>query len=386
VAELDELRLRVTQLEAQLLQSQKLQTIGALAGGVAHDFNNLLTAILGHASVLATEFPKDSDGASSVETILSAADRASQLTRQLLNFARPGEPRREIVDLHKTLAEVVGLLRHTIDKRILVEVVPGAADGHVEADPGQMFQVLLNLTLNAKDAMPEGGLLSLRTASQEDWFCVSVEDTGHGIPVELRSRIFEPFFTTKGPARGAGMGLPVALGIVQAHGGRLEVESIEGKGTKFHVWLPLLRPRQGCDPQPEVEAHRGKGTVLVVDDEDVVRLVAVRMLRGLGYETLCAGGGREAVDLFRANCHEIDIVLLDLILPDLNGLACLAELRVIEPNVRVILSSGYGLEGNIDASTVFLQKPYRLAQLSEALAAAAAPGDMFVPGQPVRRS
>lgn len=374
--QVSELRLRVKQLEAQLIQSQKLHTMGALAGGVAHDFNNLLTAILGHASLLSADLPAGSEAAQALETILNAADRASQLTRQLLNFARPGEPRRESVDLHKTLAEVVALLRHTIDKRIRVEVVPAAPFARVEADPGQMFQVFLNLTLNARDAMPEGGVLRLRTGAENGWVSVCVEDTGHGISPDVQARIFEPFFTTKGPGRGAGMGLPVAQGIVRAHSGRLDVTSQVGRGTTFQVWLPLA-PQGGlitAAPVP-VSPSKGKGCVLVVDDEEVVRQVASRMLAGLGYRTVEFGTAQEAIEFFRRASSEVDVVLLDLMLPDLSGRDCLVQLRSVRPSVPVILSSGYGVDEHVErlvqsGAATFLQKPYRLAQLSESLAAA----------------
>jgi two-component system, cell cycle sensor histidine kinase and response regulator CckA len=371
------LRARVRDLEAQLARSQKLQAIGALAGGVAHDFNNLLTAILGHASLLREEVPPGSPLVEPIYVITRAAERAAQLTRQLLGFARgAGSAQQTRVDLYQTLAELIQLLRHTIDKSIRCELIQDAADVCVIGDSSQIFQVFLNLALNARDAMPSGGLLQFRVSKSEEWARVSVTDTGRGIPPSLTGRIFERFFTTKGPDMGTGLGLTVADGIVKGYGGQIEVESEPGRGSTFHVLLPAADPFEDSTvdlPQPVAVA--GKGCVLVIDDEDMVRQVASRMLTALGYRPVCLAGSREAIEHCRAHRTEADIVLLDLVMPDMSGKECFEALQQVNPNLKVIVSSGYGRDATVEAllaagAKAFLPKPYRPSQLSEALATA----------------
>lgn len=375
--DLEVLRARVRELERQFGKAQKLQAIGALAGGVAHDFNNLLTAILGHATLLREQVPPESPLIEPIDVITRAAERAAQLTRQLLGFARGGgAAARARVDLRQTIGELVHLLRHTIDKSIHCEVVDEAADAYVIADSSQIFQVFLNLALNARDAMPGGGLMSFHKSSADGWARVTVSDTGRGIPSSLSGLIFEPFFTTKGPDKGTGLGLTVADGIVKSYGGRIEVDSQPGRGSSFHVLLPLAGRGEAAeaDQQPRIAAP-GKGCVLIVDDEEVVRQVAARMLAALGYRSVCLAGSREAIDHCRENRDEGDIVLLDLVMPDMNGRECFDALRQVNPNLKVILSSGYGRDEAVEAllaagAKAFLPKPYRSSQLSEALATA----------------
>ncbi|HUQ93304.1 MAG TPA: ATP-binding protein [Bryobacteraceae bacterium] len=372
--EVETLRQRVEDLESQLAQSQKLTSIGSLAGGVAHDFNNLLTAILGYASLLREDSGASQQVVEALEVIEKAADRASQLTSQLLGFARCGQPKRVRIDLHQTLLEVAALLRHTIDKNIRLELRLEAQSAEIIGDPGQMFQVFLNLALNARDAMPDGGVLTLSTSVLAGFVRVSVSDTGAGIPGHLRDRIFEPFFTTKGPDKGTGMGLTVVQGIMRAHAGRIEVQC--EAGTSFHMLLPVA-PERARQSAGEVGAapERGKGLVLVVDDEEVVRQVAARMLKNLGYHTICLGSSREAIDYYRRRGKDIDLVIIDLIMPDLSGKNVFEKLREINPRVRVVLTSGYNQDAGVDTlidagAKAFLQKPYRLGQLSEILIAA----------------
>ena len=375
-SELEVLRRRVEDLEQQLAQSQKLNAIGSLAGGVAHDFNNLLTAILGYVSLLREDAAGLQNVAEALDVIEKAADRASQLTAQLLGFARVGQPKRVRVDLHQTLPEVAELLRHTIDKRIRLETSLDAAAPQIMGDPGQMFQVFLNLSINARDAMPEGGVLTLATSTSGGWVRATVSDSGSGIPAGIRDRIFEPFFTTKEPGKGTGMGLTVVQTIVRSHGGRIELDTEPPPGTRFHIWLPVAADRAaaGVETQPAVPA-RGKGSVLVIDDEDVVRQVASRMLKSLGYHAICLGSAREAIDYYQRRRRDIDLVLLDLIMPDMDGKAVLHELLHADPAACVVVTSGYSQDASVDAmldrgARAFLQKPYRLNQLSEVLTAA----------------
>jgi len=370
------LRRRVEDLESQLAQSQKLHAIGSLAGGVAHDFNNLLTAILGYVSLLREEEAPSPQVIEALDVIEKAAERASQLTAQLLGFARRGLPKRVRVDLHHTLGEVVDLLRHTIDKNILLQSRFKAPTPHVMGDPGQMFQVLLNLALNARDAMPDGGMLTLSTDMVGGFLRVSVIDTGTGIPLAIRDRVFEPFFTTKEPGKGTGMGLTVVQSIVRAHGGRIEIDCDPAPGTRFHVYLPVALDRAAPAPGDSSAAPaRGKGSVLVVDDEEFVRQVAARMLKTLGYQVICLESPREAIDYYRRRSRDIDVVVVDLIMPEAGGKEVFEQLREINPQARVVITSGYNRDAGVDAlldagAKGFLQKPYRLSQLSETLAAA----------------
>ncbi|MBL8220775.1 MAG: response regulator [Bryobacterales bacterium] len=375
-SEMEALRNRIAELESQLAQSQKLLAIGALAGGVTHDFNNLLTAILGYVSLLREEPGSSPQVLEALDVIENAADRASRLTGQLLGFARKGHPKREKVDIHHTLSEVLALLKHTIDKGIRLESDFAAQSPHVMGDPSQLFQVFLNLALNARDAMPEGGVLRLSSADDDGYVKITVSDTGAGIPTHLRERIFEPFFTTKGPEKGTGMGLTVVQTSVRASGGRIELRQDNEPGTRFDIFLPAAIDRLTVEPEVVASAPaRGKGSVLVVDDEEFVRQVAARMLKTLGYHAICLGSATEAVDYYRRRARDIDLVIVDLIMPDLSGKAVFEQLRRQNPRVRVVISSGYSQDPGVDAlidagAKAFLQKPYRLAQLSETLAGA----------------
>ncbi|MBI3210254.1 MAG: response regulator [Candidatus Solibacter usitatus] len=367
-----QLRRRVEDLESQLAQAQKLLAIGSLAGGVAHDFNNLLTAILGYASVLREDPAIPPHVLEALDVIEKAAERASQLTAQILGFARRGTGRRTRVDVHHTLSEVADLLRHTIDKNIRLESKLEAATPRVMGEASQIFQVFLNLALNARDAMSEGGTLTLGTENAGGSVRVLVSDTGPGIPEPIRGRIFEPFFTTKDPGKGTGMGLTVVQSIVRAHGGSIELDD-SGPGACFHVLLPLARDRAPLSGEPAAAAaQKGRGCVLVVDDEEVVRQVAVRMLASAGYTAVCVRDAQAALDYYQERGCEIDIVIVDLVMPGLSGGQLFEQLREIDPSVRIVLTSGYNRDAAIDALIAagakgFLQKPYRLAKLAETL-------------------
>jgi two-component system cell cycle sensor histidine kinase/response regulator CckA len=373
--ELESLQRRVEELEGQLAQSQKLQAIGSLAGGVAHDFNNLLTAIVGYVSLLREDTNPPPHVSEALDVIEKAAERSAQLTSRLLGFARRGQPKRVRVDFHQSIGEVRELLRHTIGKHITVETKLDAIDPYVMGDPGQFFQVLLNLALNARDAMPEGGTLTIATAISDHHLRTSVIDTGTGIPDAIRERIFDPFFTTKEQGKGTGMGLTVVQAIIRSHGGRIEIEC-ESPGTRFHVLLPLAMERLAVVAEDgEAVPSRGKGSILVVDDEEFVRQVAARMTKTLGYHVICFGSPREAIEYYRVRVRDIDVVLVDLVMPEFGGKEVFEKLREINPKARIVITSGYGQDPAVDAlmdagAKGFLQKPYRLSQLSEALATA----------------
>jgi PAS domain S-box-containing protein len=379
------------QREEQLRQSQKMEAIGTLAGGVAHDFNNILTGILGYAELLKMGSKPGDRVRLAAEVIEKGASRAAALTQQLLGFARKGKNKNVPVDLHATLQEVLDLVAGTLSKDITLRRELAADSPWVRGDPVQLGQVILNLAVNAADAMPGGGTLTFRTQTVHSpsrpgrrnpeihpgpHVLLTVTDTGFGIPEEVRDRIFEPFFTTKEDGKGTGMGLAMVYGIVQNHGGFIETESEVGRGTTFSICLPLAEPGTEKGPRPvAAEPVPGTGRILVVDDEETVRNVAGEFLRNLGYQVIAASNGREAVETYRAAPSEIDLVILDMVMPEMGGRECFRTLKSINPAVRAVLSTGYGFtvatQEILDEGMVgFVQKPYQLRHLSEVVAVA----------------
>ena len=381
-------------VEEQLVHAQKMEAVGQLAGGVAHDFNNLLTAILAHAGVLAAEGAPGSETVESARTIEQAARRAAELTRQLLGFARRGKLLAAPTDLHLVVQEVARLLARTLDKRIVVAQRLGAAHPQVLGDAGQLQQAVLNLAVNARDAMPDGGLLAFETAQREldaaaravrpgladgPFVVLTVRDTGQGVPAAIRDRIFEPFFTTKEAGRGTGMGLAMVYGIVANHGGFVTLESAEGRGAAFSLWLPAHQaaqdtPRPG--PPPAVPSRKGGETILVVDDEPLVLETSRRLLAGLGYQVVAVAGGAQALAWIDGG-GQADLAILDLAMPDLDGAATFEALRRRVPGLRVLVTSGYERDGRVqgllDRGAIgFLAKPWRRDQLAAEVARALA--------------
>jgi len=378
-------------LEEQLRQSQKLEGIGLLAGGVAHDFNNILTGILGYANMLEPDAAPGSTMQEGLHVIQQAAERAAELTKQLLSFARRGKRQNTTVDLNSTILEVVSLLTRTVNKNISVTEHFDTDQATVLGDPGQLQQIVLNLAINGRDAMPQGGSLTFRTWRQDldaeqvmahpgaqpgVFVALSVSDTGVGIEKKNLRRIFEPFFTTKDVDKGTGMGLAMVYGIVKAHQGFIDVESDMGKGTTFTAYVPAtdLVP---ATAHPAGLPRKGHGRILVVDDEEVVRKLAREMLRRAGYDVVTAAGATEAVTWYRAHPHETDLVIIDMVMPGKDGQECFKALKAIDPDVRAILSTGYGLDGHaqdtLDAGMVgYVQKPYHMEDLITAVADALA--------------
>jgi PAS domain S-box-containing protein len=378
-------------LEEQLRQAQKIQAIGQLAGGVAHDFNNLLTAILGNVSLLLEEESLKPATAGLVKTIERAGLRAAELTRQLLGFARQNLLWLKPLHLETAIGEMVAMLRCTIDPRILVEVQCEPDLWLVRADANQINQVLLNLCLNARDAMPEGGRLLLETRNVEvdsdfarqhlesrtgAFVRLRVQDTGHGIPPAIQSRIFEPFFTTKEPGQGTGLGLAMVFGIVKQHQGWIECVSAVTQGAAFDVYLPRCGTEEGpsLTPAPPSARHAGSGTILVVDDEGMVRDLCRLILQRAGYEVLEAADGHRAVTLYQQEQARIDLVLLDLTMPHLSGRDTLRQIRELNPAVRVLIASGYSTEdtnpAGLEGVVGIIPKPYRQADLLQRVRAA----------------
>jgi len=377
-------------LEEQLHQSQKMEAIGQLAGGIAHDFNNLLTAILGNAQMLKMTLDASSSELSMVGQIENASKRAADLTRQLLAFARKERLQSARIDVHDVIRDVVELLTHSIDRRITLKQDLRADLSVVVGDPSQLQNALLNLGVNARDAMPDGGELTFATKTvllDEDYcrlhpyeippgryLSVSVTDTGVGMDPETRKHIFEPFFTTKGVGKGTGLGLASVYGCVRNHRGSIEVSSEVGRESTFRVLLPAA---EGDEEVVRIARNtkpiRGTGNILLVDDEEVVRNYAASALRDLGYVVTTCADGAEAVRCYRQHHHEIDLVLLDLIMPRMDGREAFRRMKDINPDVRAMLSSGYGDSGTsggwqAEGILGFLAKPYQIGQLSQMVA------------------
>jgi PAS domain S-box-containing protein len=370
-------------MEHAILHAQKIESIGKLAGGVAHDFNNILASVLGSASILRRRLTEKSKFYKYVEIIEVAARRGSSLTRQLLTFARKTETKDELVDVNDTIRETVQLYERSVAKDIVVDVKLTGEITHVRGDSGQIQQALLNLLLNARDAMPGGGKVAItssvvmadaHTTTQfasvkpGPFVRVNVSDTGVGMENGIRERVFEPFYTTKDT--GTGLGLSVVYGVVQNHGGFLDVESEVGRGTTFSVYLPRSSDAvQGAIRQRQQRIPRGNEHILMIDDEISVCEIARDLLAELGYVVTVAHDGKEGVDLFRSRQASIDLVLLDLDMPLMGGKETFEHLRGIKPKLRIIILTGYGenvIEQTAFGSEVnsFIQKPFQPEDLA----------------------
>ena len=370
------------ELEAQLLHAQKMESVGRLAGGVAHDFNNLLTVIGGVTDMVREELPADHPVQADLIEVSTAAERAAALTRQLLAFARRQILAPRVLDINALVQETAPLLHRLLgeDIEVLFDLLPGPIS--VRADPNQLQQVLVNLAVNARDAMPEGGLLRISTrlttlsalvqgAATTSSAAVSiiVQDTGVGIPPEVLPRIFEPFFTTKGVGRGTGLGLATSYGIITQHGGYIAVHSRVGDGSAFTVALPTVDETPEADAYPPTISARpgGSETILVVEDEGAVRAFVERVLRSLGYTVLFAQHGLDALQLAHRGLA-FDLLLTDMVMPGLNGSELAARLTARQPRLRVIYMSGYAehatLSKELLAQGVVLQKPFTAGTLA----------------------
>jgi len=368
-------------LERELRQSQKMEAVARLAGGVAHDFNNLLGVITGYAELLVRQLPEESPYRKKLEHILKASDRATALTQQLLAFGRRQVLQPKVLMLAGVVTEVKEMLRHVIREDI--EIVTRCAPDlwPVLADPSQIEQVLVNLAINARDAMPDGGRLTfdltnaaevtfapngLGNGARGPHVVLAVSDTGHGMEEKTLSRLFEPFFTTKESGKGTGLGLATVYGIVRQSGGHIEVESAPGRGSTFRVYLP----RAAAATQPALAARgteadqaarHGSETILLVEDENALRLVLSETLGEAGYTILSASSCIEAVALARAHPGRIHVLLTDVIMPEMNGLALVEQIRSVRPDVTVLFMSGYTddvLGQVLDPGVHFIQKPF----------------------------
>jgi PAS domain S-box-containing protein len=373
-------------LERQLLQAQKMESLGTLAGGIAHDFNNLLQIIIGYSDMLLfSKKPTDPDY-ERLHAIREAGRDGAELAKGILAFSRRLEPNTRPVDLNDEIVRVKKMLERTVSKMIRIELLLADNLQTVNADPTQMEQVLLNLVVNAQHAMPDGGRLFIETANvtvDEDYsrthldvgpgkyVLLTVSDTGYGMDKEVLERIFEPFFTTKGPGEGTGLGLAMAYGIVKSHNGHITCYSEPGTGTTFRIYLPAILQaiEQGAAVTQRMLAF-GTEIILLVDDEESIRKLGEEMLKMAGYTVLTATNGIEALEIYRSNQERIALVLLDLMMPEMGGKQCLEELLKINPGVRVVVASGYSANGptkeSVEADAKgFVSKPYDTRQLLE---------------------
>ena len=377
-------------LQTQLFQSQKMDIIGQLAGGIAHDFNNMLAGIMAAAELLKLRLPSIDKNSKLVETIIEAATRSADLTRELLTFSRKSTADSMPVSIHDTIATVMSLLKHTIDKQIQVTARLDSGTPVVMGDQTQLQNALLNLGVNARDAMQQGGELTYTTTMRMldaaacrsmgialepgRYLEISVSDTGTGMTKSVMEHIFEPFFTTKAVGKGTGLGLATVYGTVRSHNGELFVQSEPGVGSVFKIFLPAIEERTTF-PGGTGEAVSGVGGILLVDDEEILREVGRDLLEGLGYTVYLAGNGVEALEVVEKRRNDISLVMLDMIMPGMGGRETFLRLREQDPGLRVLFCSGYSHEGTGDelmelGASGFIHKPYNRYDLSRAVAEA----------------
>ncbi|MBI4773751.1 MAG: response regulator [Deltaproteobacteria bacterium] len=370
-------------LEADFREAKKTEAIGTLASGIAHDFNNLLTTIQGHTSLMLLSMDRAHPFYERLRSIEKQVESGSRLTTQLLGYARKGRYEVKPVDLNRLVEDLAETFNRTrkelsihleLDKHLLA----------IEADAGQIEQVLLNLYINAADAMPGGGNLFIGTKNlsydqvkgklsnpkKSNYVMINIADTGSGMTKETMERVFDPFFTTKEMGRGTGLGLAVVYGIVKGHGGYIKVESEVGKGTTFEIYLPASDRVFAQPPRAPEQTIKGNETILCVDDERAVLSIASELLQALGYQVLSANSGREAVEIYGANRDQISLVILDMIMPEMGGGETYDALRNISSKVKVLLSTGYSIEGKATdimnrGCNGFIQKPFKLTALSK---------------------
>lgn len=375
-------------LETQFIQSQKMQAVGQLAGGIAHDFNNLLTAIIGFCDLLLLRHKPGDPSFGDIQQIKQNSNRAANLVRQLLAFSRQQTLRPQVQDITDILTEVSHLLRRLIGVNIELKLVHGNDLGLVKVDGGQMEQVLVNMAVNARDAMAEGGTLTITTRPLHttsatsfgedvmpagDWVVIDVTDSGTGIPPDILERIFEPFFTTKDVGKGTGLGLATVYGIIRQTGGYLGVSSQVGVGTTFSIYLPRMSESDAQNTAPVVAPEdtesdlTGTARILLVEDEDAVRTFSTRALTNKGYDVLTAEHGEAGWDVFQEQTTPIDLLITDVMMPGMDGPTLAKQIRAVMPDLKIIFVSGYSeekLKDTLGDGIFFLAKPFTLKQLA----------------------
>ena len=387
--ELEQKMVEKERLEEQLRQAQKMEAIGRFSAGIAHDFNNILTAVIGYGTIMKMQMENDDPQQRNIDQILTAADRAANLTRSLLTFSRKQEMKLEPLDLNSIIRNLETFLHRIIGEDIELKISLHEDDIPIFADGGHMEQVLMNLAANARDAMPEGGILSIGTDIYEineefigmhgygtpgPHTLLTFSDNGVGMDEATRQRIFEPFFTTKETGQGTGLGLSIIYGIISQHKGHISVYSEPGIGTTFRILLPLLAgevvtSEAGVCHQP---LKGGDETILVVDDEESIRQYLELFLTSLGYRVLLAKGGREAIDVFRYMKQEVDLVLMDIIMPDIDGCKAALEIRNIKSDIKIVFTSGYPYDlirerKLLEKDMLLLMKPLTPTDLAQTL-------------------
>ena len=376
------------ELEKQLNQSQKMDAIGQLAGGVAHDFNNMLGGILGAAELLETQFSNNEKAKGFINLIKSASNRAADLTKNLLTFSRKNQGIKSSADVLEILKEVQKLLERSLNKKIAVKLVNESKNSFILADPSQIQSMFLNLCINAGQAMPNGGEIEIKMANKVltqslcdeipfninpgNYLNVFIKDTGDGIPANILPRIFEPFFTTKAQGKGTGLGLSAVYGTILEHKGAILVKSEAGVGTTFEVILPTSKAKKGNNKMDQ-EIIKGEGKILLIDDEELVRATSEAILEALNYDVLTASNGKEGVQAYNENKDSIDLVILDMLMPEMNGRETFIELKKINPEVKVIISSGFAEGNDLEALCKegikgILAKPFQIHELSQKIA------------------
>ena len=374
-------------LKEQLLQAQKMESVGRLAGGIAHDFNNLLTVILGYAELAAGRLKPEDPSRLELSEIDKAAQRAADLTRQLLAFSRKQVLELRVIDLNRVVSHTHKMLRRLIGEDIDLVMSLKERLGSVKADTGQIEQVLLNLVVNSRDAMPKGGKLTIETSEVEldesystfhfdvppgRYVVLAVSDTGTGMDAETLSHVFEPFFTTKEAGKGTGLGLSTVYGVVKQSGGHVTVYSEPGVGTTFKIYLPRVEdaPEMNRGSSAHAALAGGTETVLVVEDDEAIRRLTCRALEAQGYTVLSAAGAREAIRLCEEHAGEIHLMLTDVVMPGMSGRELARSAAALRPLVKVLFMSGYTdnvivHHGVLDAGTAFLQKPFTPRSLAQ---------------------
>ncbi|MDQ1240098.1 MAG: two-component system, cell cycle sensor histidine kinase and response regulator CckA [Thermodesulfobacteriota bacterium] len=375
---------REVQLQRQLLQAQKMEAIGNLAGGIAHDFNNLLQAVMGYSELLLRGKKQGDPELDHLQRIYDSGKRGADLVKSLLMFSRKVQPEFRPVDMNHEIVQVQKLLSHSIPKTIKIDLRLSGALETVRADPSQIGQVIMNLGVNSRDAMPDGGTLTIETANVEldkDYCAVHLEvepgpyasltvsDSGHGMDKQTLTHIFEPFFTSKEVGKGTGLGLATVYGIVKQHGGHITCYSEPGIGTTFKIYFPAIeKDRNPETPTTEKPIPGGTETILLVEDDDAIRELGVGLLNEFGYKVITAGNGIEALEIYQLEVGSISLVILDLIMPEMDGRKCLEKILRVNPKAKVIIASGYSESGSGSGAMAggekgFVQKPYNMRQL-----------------------
>ena len=378
--------------EEKFRHAQKMEAFGQLAGGIAHDFNNMLSVILGAVQLIEMETANaNPELKHNIEMVMDTTKRASDLTQQLLAFARRGNFKAVPLNMHEVIHSVNSLLQHTLDKRIRIVERLNAPHASIMGDYVQLQNALLNLALNARDAMPEGGVLTFSTkvigpkeefpgvpqmaAKPGCYLHVKVSDTGCGMDDKIKRRAFEPFFTTKEPGKGTGLGLASVYGTVKTHNGLIELESEPHKGTTFSIFLPILFDPEDQQTNPPAHLEKGTGRILVIDDEEDLRIILRELLESKGYSVVACADGIEALEYYMRHHAEIDAIIIDMIMPRMGGYECIKKIKKINPGAKILVSSGYHLLSDTQQIIArgivgFVQKPFQVNELTQMLFAA----------------